>query len=126
MLQVFVGRKRRFVGSFLTAACLFCFWGMATRPAHAADGDLVNGKTLYVRHCVLCHGVEGKGNGPLGLATNPPAADFTNQRSQAKTASQLRATIEQGRPPTAMEGWKGQLSEAEIEEVLAYVLMLRE
>ena len=125
MLQVFVGKKRGLAGASLTGVFLLCFWGMATRPTHAADGDLLKGKALYVKHCALCHGVEGKGNGQLGLTTNPPAADFTSPRSQAKTEAQLRATIERGRPPTAMEGWKGQLSEAEIEEVLAYVLMLR-
>jgi mono/diheme cytochrome c family protein len=98
---------------------------MDTMPAHAAGGDLPKGKALYVKNCALCHGVEGKGDGQFGQTVNPPAADFTSRRSKAKTESELLATIEQGRPPTAMEGWKGQLSDAEIQDVLAYVLTLR-
>ena len=112
-------------GSVLDSVILLWLTAMGTMPAHAANEDLLKGKALYVKHCVLCHGVEGKGDGQFGLAINPPAADFTSQRSRTKTESELRATIEHGRPPTAMEGWKGQLSDAEIQDVLAYVLTLR-
>ena len=35
------------------------------------------------------------------------------------TDAELLAIIENGRPPTAMAGWKGQLSDAEIQDVLA-------
>ena len=35
------------------------------------------------------------------------------------------SSASKGGSPTAMEGWKGQLFEAEIENVLAYVLTLR-
>lgn len=58
--------------------------------------------------------------------TNPRAADFTSAASQKKSEAELLATIENGRPPTAMEAWKGHLSDGQIQDVLAYVKSLRE
>lgn len=94
--------------------------------AHAAAGDARKGKAVYEKSCVLCHGPQGRGDGPVGKTINPPAADFTSAASKKKTDAELLATIENGRPPTAMVGWKGQLSEAEIQDVLAYVKSLRQ
>lgn len=99
---------------------------MAHIPAHAAGGDAQKGKVVYEKSCVLCHGPQGRGDGPVGKTTNPPAADFTSAASKKKTDAELLATIENGRPPTAMVGWKGQLSEGEIQDVLAYVKSLRQ
>lgn len=48
------------------------------------------------------------------------------RRARRKTDAELLAVIENGRPPTAMVGWKGQLSAAEIQDVLAYVKSLRQ
>lgn len=92
---------------------------------HAADVDAQRGRTIYEKNCLLCHGPEGKGDGQFGKTISPPAADFTSAASKKKTEAQLLATIENGRPPTAMEAWKGQLSGREIQDVLAYVLTLR-
>lgn len=103
----------------------FRMW-MGSGPAHAADGDAQKGKAVYARNCVLCHGAQGRGDGPVGKTINPPAADFTSAASKKKTDAELLATIVTGRPPTAMVGWKGQLSEAEIQDVLAYVKSLRQ
>ncbi|MDP1768121.1 MAG: cytochrome c [Nitrospirota bacterium] len=94
-------------------------------PVQAAGGDPRNGKALYVKSCMLCHGLQGKGDGPVGKTIQPPAADFTSAASRKKTDAELLAAIENGRPPTAMTGWKGQLSAAEIQDVLAYVKSLR-
>jgi mono/diheme cytochrome c family protein len=103
----------------------FRMW-MTDTPAHAAGGDARKGKIVYEKSCVLCHGPQGRGDGPVGKTVNPPAADFTSAASMKKTDAELLATIENGRPPTAMVGWKGQLSEAEIQDVLAYVKSLRQ
>ncbi len=35
------------------------------------------GKTLYVRYCAACHGVDGRGDGPEDLRLNTPPADLT-------------------------------------------------
>lgn len=41
-------------------------------------------------------------------------------------SSIVQNMIEDGNPPKAMVGWKGQLSDAEIEDVLAQVKSLRQ
>jgi mono/diheme cytochrome c family protein len=94
--------------------------------AHAGDGDAGRGKVIYQKHCLPCHGSQGRGDGQFGQVTRPPAADFTSPQSKKKTDAQLLDTIRNGRPPTAMEGWKWQLSDGEIEDVLTYVKTLGE
>jgi high-affinity iron transporter len=48
--------------------------GMA--PA-AFAGDAAAGKTVYTTNCVACHGATGKGDGPVGIAIQPPPRDFS-------------------------------------------------
>ena len=35
------------------------------------------GQTLYSQHCVSCHGVDGKGDGPVAPRLSTPPADLT-------------------------------------------------
>lgn len=119
--------KTVLLGMALVAIVLLSWLtGMENTIAHAAAGDARKGKTVYEKSCVLCHGPQGRGDGPVGKTVTPPAADFTSAASKKRTDAELLATIENGRPPTAMVGWKGQLSEAEIQDVLAYVKSLRQ
>ena len=110
----------------LFCAFLLSLTTMAGRVAHAIDGDPQQGRAIYEKHCLSCHGAQGRGDGQFGQVTSPPAADFTSVVSRKKTDAQLLDTIRNGRPPTAMEGWKGQLSDGQIHDVLAYVKTLRE
>ena len=48
--------------------------GMA--PA-AFAGDAAVGKTTYMTNCFPCHGETGKGDGPVGVALQPPPRDFS-------------------------------------------------
>ena len=48
--------------------------GMA--PA-AFAGDAAAGKTTYTVNCFACHGETGKGDGPVGVALQPPPRDFS-------------------------------------------------
>jgi mono/diheme cytochrome c family protein len=91
----------------------------------AGPGDAVKGKAIYEQRCAACHGPQGKGDGPTGKVLVPPAADFTSAASRKKTEADLLKIIENGKPPTAMVAWKGQLSDQEIRDVLAYVKTLR-
>jgi mono/diheme cytochrome c family protein len=101
-------------------------WLLVVAPAAtAAPGDPVKGKAVYEQRCLACHGPQGRGDGPTGKVLVPPAADFTSAASKKKSDADLLKIIENGKPPTAMVAWKGQLSDQDIQHVLAYVKTLR-
>jgi len=107
------------VGSFLAAL------GWSSQLVSAAVGDVAKGKSIYQSKCVTCHGPYGKGDGPVGKSLKPPAGDFSSAESKKKSPEELQTIIENGVPKTAMVAWKKQLNEAEVQDVLAYVLSLR-
>jgi mono/diheme cytochrome c family protein len=39
--------------------------------------QLAQGRDLYRKNCEQCHGIEGRGDGPAGVAIRPPPRDFT-------------------------------------------------
>lgn len=106
------------VGGVLTALALL-------GPGEAvAKGEAEKGKEVYEKNCVVCHGAQGKGDGPTGKLIVPRATDFTSKASKRKSDAQLLLAIQEGRSPSAMTAWKGKLSEQEIHDVLAYVRAL--
>lgn len=98
---------------------------MSSQGVSIAAGDATKGKSIFQSKCVTCHGPEGKGDGPIGKKLKPPAGNFTSAESRKKSANELQEIIENGKPKTSMKGWKKQLNESDIENVLAYVLTLR-
>jgi cytochrome c6 len=94
------------------------------RPLGAA-GDLAMGKAIYEKQCVACHGPQGKGDGPAGKILKPPAADFTSAASKKKSEAELMQVVENGKAGTAMVPWKSQLSQAELNDLMGYVMTLR-
>jgi mono/diheme cytochrome c family protein len=67
---------RRTVAAAMLLGCFALAAGMA--PARAQDDDTVDsGKDAYLRHCAVCHGLEGYGNGPLAEAMKIEPSDLT-------------------------------------------------
>lgn len=97
--------------------------GLVIRVQAAADtgGNALKGKPIYEKHCLLCHGPQGRGDGPMGKSLDPPAANFSSPESMHKSDAELLKVIREGHPDTAMTAWKGSLSEQEFQDVLAYV-----
>ena len=93
-----------------------------THGAAAGEGDLAKGKALYEKHCAVCHGPEGKGDGYTLL--DPPPADLTSEAIQKKSYDELWQEVHDGIPDTAMGMWKVALSDEEITMVLEYVRSL--
>jgi mono/diheme cytochrome c family protein len=88
----------------------------------AEEGNLKEGRTLYLKHCKVCHGPEGKGDGYTLF--NPPVADLTSSKIQKKSDKELWASIHMGVSDTAMGMWRFVLSDEEIALVLGYVRSL--
>jgi mono/diheme cytochrome c family protein len=102
-----------------------------------ADGGtetlpLDGGYRLYRTHCLHCHGVSGAGDGPTAPFLYPRPRDyrkglfkFTSTPNGVKpTRDDLRKTILYGLHGTSMPAFEPLMNNAQIEQVLEYVLFL--
>jgi len=92
-----------------------------TDTSSMAGGDL--GTKVYTERCVLCHGPEGKGNGPGAAGLDPKPRDHTDGAyMNARTNDQLIEVIKNGKGN--MPAWGAILSDAEVHAVLGHVRKL--
>ncbi len=102
---------------------LIAAW-LLVHPAPALSADAEKGQPLYEKYCLMCHGPEGRGDGPVGLHARPPAANFHSPESKRKPDAALLQSIREGHPETAMASWKNALSDEQIADILAYIRKL--
>ena len=95
---------------FLTTAILV---------VNTAQGDESSqGKELFAEKCAICHGADGKGNGPAAAAFSKPPADFTNPGFwQGDVDKKISDTIRNGHAP--MPAFS--LSSDEIQAIITYM-----
>ena len=99
-------------------------------PAAASAGDAAAGKAKYDMFCSSCHGASGKGDGPAGAALNPKARDFTDAAWQDATDdATIHKAIKEGGAAIGksplMPPWGASLSDADIDNVVAYIRSLK-
>jgi len=96
--------------------------GALATPGAASITSARTGATLYADYCSVCHGDRGDGNTRARASLVPPPRDFTTPAAAAAlTRERMLSAVLDGRPGTAMTGWKTQLSGAEIESVVSYI-----
>ena len=67
----------------LTVGSVYVFFypdavtGLPVNPVPPNVASVAAGQVLYQANCVPCHGLSGKGDGPVGLTLNPRPADLT-------------------------------------------------
>lgn len=61
--------------SQLTTAMIF--GGFFAVPAVQAEEDMVPGELAYTQYCATCHGISGKGDGPLTEIMTDKVSDLT-------------------------------------------------
>jgi len=108
----------------MTITLTMGFIGLPFAPLlHAQDypADTTRGKTLYQRHCQACHGVGGWGDGPDAQALKVTPSDFHRVASFLKSDEELLRTIEFGVVFSPMHAWRGQLTDGEMQDVVAYI-----
>ena len=93
---------------------------------HAQDypADITRGKAVYERHCQACHGVGGWGDGPDAKVLKVAPANFHRFSSFLKSDEELLRTIEHGVVFSPMHSWRGQLTDGEMQDVVAYIRLL--
>jgi len=86
--------------------------------------SLENGRTLYMNNCKVCHGIEGKGDGPIALQLDPRPAVLSNPQFTGDEFSKPYDNfqiINVGIANTAMVGWADQFSENELWDVTYFI-----
>jgi len=114
---------RRVALGYLPAAALlisgaFVFFRLPSGPAGLVNpippnaDSIAKGQTLYTTNCVPCHGVGGKGDGPVGLTLNPRPADLTlHAIPGVHPDGRLYEWITNGYPNSVMPAFKQRLSD---------------
>jgi mono/diheme cytochrome c family protein len=93
-------------------------------PVPASAESIAAGAVLYTQSCAVCHGDEGRGDGPGGVALDPKPADLTAEHVQANSDGALFYIVSHGVEGTAMPGWDEQLSEEQRWRVVNYLRTL--
>jgi DMSO reductase family type II enzyme heme b subunit len=88
------------------------WWSPAQAEAQQ-PGDAAAGKAIYEKKCALCHGSDGKGNGPGAATLDPKPRDFTKGLYKIRTTASGQAPLDtdlfriitDGMPGTSMPSW---------------------
>ncbi len=93
-------------------------------PVPYEAGAVAAGARLYRQWCVDCHGVQGRGDGPLagGMPVRP--ANLTEPHVQWHTHGDLYWWLTQGIPRSGMPGFRDHLSDDERWQLLNFLTAL--
>jgi len=101
---------------------------LAVGTAAADTGDVRNGKLVYERWCIGCHGVAGNGQGVSAQYMSPKPRDYTEGTFKWRTTpsgslpldSDLEHTLLNGLYGTYMPSWRA-LDDRQRGDVIAYI-----
>lgn len=116
------------LATILLASCLWaCSGAEPLSSAHLGSGEaLGRGRTLFAQHCAICHGENGDGRGLRGGNMHPAPANLRSSGVRSRFGSgELRELIANGKPGTAMAGWKT-LGDVALDDLTVYVWGLAE
>lgn len=82
-----------------------------------------DGEELYRNYCAVCHGAEGRGDGPAASSFDPPPPDLTDaERMQQLTDERMLEVLSSG--SGAMSGFGSMLTGEELDAVAKYTRTL--
>ncbi len=86
-----------------------------------AAASVVHGARLYAENCALCHGADGRGDGPAAAGLTVHPADLTAPHLFAHTEGDLYWWVSNGRAHGVMPGFAAVMSPAERWDVINFV-----
>jgi len=121
--------------NFIHALVLLPLFAVSVPEAAAKPPPAYEGRRLYVSYCQLCHGTDGKGDGPLAKVMQISPADLTTTvRSRSDTILMKIITGEGRQTITgrdrhnllsdSMPEWKDVFSEPQVRALIAYLRFL--
>lgn len=110
---------RRLLAGVVVALAFF----FLALPRHAAaqSGNADEGKALFEKNCVSCHGPDGSGNTTVGKAVG--ARDLRSPEAKKLTDAEVHAQIDKGKGN--MPPFGGTLTKAQIDSLIPFVRELQ-
>ncbi len=87
-------------------------------------GDPQRGQAVYERNCLRCHGPSGDGTGPDATTLIVPPANFHLPQHRLRTDRELYMAVSEGVLFSPMHGWRGRLTEQDMQDVINYIRTL--
>ncbi len=83
-----------------------------------------DGATVFKVNCEACHGPQGHGDGPAGVALDPAPKNLGELQTIAGD-DYLFWRISTGKEGTSMVAWKGVLTDEQIWQVVSFIRTLK-
>jgi copper transport protein len=89
-------------------------------PVKPTAESVARGKDLFQQNCIVCHGIDGRGDGPESVNLSPAPTDF-RQHMPLHTDPQFKNFIADGYPGSAMPKFASAFSETDIWNLVNYL-----
>jgi len=93
-----------------------------TLPSVPASAQLEAGRKIYNFRCYFCHGYSGNAQTVAASFLSPPPVDFTSAKAAQFTREHIVSVLQNGKPGTAMNSFRNVITDAEMEQVAAFVV----
>lgn len=100
-------------------------WARVVKNAPVDDSAIANsGRGIFMQNCAVCHGVTGRGNGPVSSSMIKKPANFTRPYYKAYKDSLWYWRVKEGVAGTRMPRWGRTLSEQQMAYLVAFLKTL--
>lgn len=113
-------RKRR-MDSAMLALLLIVGFGCQSQPDPQVT-TVLNGRLMFQRHCIVCHGPQGTGAGTRMV--NPPVPDLLSASIREKMEQGL-IRMHDGESGGVLGTWRLPLEDQDASDVIEYVRLLQ-
>ncbi len=106
----------------LLATCHLLLATASLAAAAPTAAQLEAGRDIYNFRCYFCHGYSGDARTVAASFLAPPPADFTRAGPVRFTQQHIVSVLRDGKPGTAMQPFRGIITDLEMERVAAFVM----